>query len=84
MPALSPQEFVSHDYSSDPVPPADLLRAYRLMALSRKFNKRCWILHRQGKIAFTSQASGRKPANWPRDWRYSRARTTISRTTATW
>ena len=59
MPALSPQEFVSRDYSSD-LSAADLLRAYRLMALSRKLDERCWILHRQGKIAFHISGIGQE------------------------
>ena len=59
MPALSPQEFISRDYASD-LSAADLLRAYRLMVLSRKLDERCWILHRQGKIAFHISGIGQE------------------------
>ncbi|HRX04861.1 MAG TPA: thiamine pyrophosphate-dependent dehydrogenase E1 component subunit alpha [Anaerolineae bacterium] len=59
MPALSPQEFISRDYVSD-LSAADLLRAYRLMVLSRKLDERCWILHRQGKIAFHISGIGQE------------------------
>lgn len=59
MSALSPQEFVSRDYASELSDEA-LIDAYRLMVLSRKLDERCWILHRQGKIAFHISGIGQE------------------------
>ena len=59
MTALSPLEFVTRDYAAD-LSADDLLRAHRLMLLSRKLDERCWILHRQGKIAFHISGIGQE------------------------
>jgi len=59
MTALSSQEFVSRDHIAD-LSREDLLKAYRLMVLSRKLDERCWILHRQGKIAFHISGIGQE------------------------
>lgn len=59
MTALSPHEFVTHDYAAD-LAAEDLLRAHRLMLLARKLDERCWILHRQGKIAFHISGIGQE------------------------
>lgn len=59
MTALAPADFVSRDWSAD-LTDADLLRAFRLMVLSRKLDERCWILHRQGKIAFHISGIGQE------------------------
>lgn len=59
MTALSPQEFITRDYAAE-LPAEDLLRAHRLMLLSRKLDERCWILHRQGKIAFHISGIGQE------------------------
>ena len=59
---------------------ADLLRAYRLMVLVAQLDERCWILHRQGKIAFTSR---HRPGGVPRPGIGRPDGTTIFRITAT-
>lgn len=59
MTALSPQDFVTRDYAAD-LSKEGLLRAFRLMVLSRKLDERCWILHRQGKIAFHISGIGQE------------------------
>lgn len=59
MTALSPSKFVSQDHSAE-LTDDDLLRAFRLMVLSRKLDERCWILHRQGKIAFHISGIGQE------------------------
>lgn len=35
-----------------------LVEMYRVMVLSRRLDERCWVLHRQGKIAFHISAIG--------------------------
>ena len=59
MNASSPQDFVTHDHAADLSAEA-LLRAHRLMLLARKLDERCWILHRQGKIAFHISGIGQE------------------------
>ena len=59
MTALSPQDFVTRDHAAD-LSPDELLRAHHLMLLSRKLDERCWILHRQGKIAFHISGIGQE------------------------
>ena len=59
MNALSPQEFVTRDHAAD-LPAEELLRAHRLMLLARKLDERCWILNRQGKIAFHISGIGQE------------------------
>ncbi|MFZ2488005.1 MAG: thiamine pyrophosphate-dependent dehydrogenase E1 component subunit alpha [Anaerolineae bacterium] len=59
MTALLPSDYISRDYAAD-LTPGDLMRAYRLMLLARKLDERCWILHRQGKIAFHISGIGQE------------------------
>lgn len=59
MTAVSPQDFVTEDHSAS-LSDDDLRRAYGLMVLSRKLDERCWILHRQGKIAFHISGIGQE------------------------
>lgn len=59
MTALTLNEFITRDYAAE-LPPDELLRAYRLMLLARKLDERCWILHRQGKIAFHISGIGQE------------------------
>jgi len=59
MPALQPEQFVTTNYAEE-LGAEGLLRAYRLLALSRKLDERCWVLHRQGKIAFHISGIGQE------------------------
>jgi 2-oxoisovalerate dehydrogenase E1 component alpha subunit len=47
---------------SDALSTAQLLDMYRIMLLSRRLDERCWVMHRQGKIAFHISGMGHEAA----------------------
>ncbi len=59
MPALTPDQFITRDYSAS-LDADQWLGMYEAMLLARKLDERMWVLHRQGKVAFHISGMGQE------------------------